>query len=179
MLVAKIAGLFPLHKVDAQLIGYYMNKHGEIFSTRQNAERARKLTGSNQDGIHFFTLALGNTAAVGKYPSKKLIKRAISHPEFVAETGFVSQQLQLEDVSTRSAEAQSHVSTLSDGIKKRGWVIGKVQGESIAFSQHPTIHATISSVKNEIQRLAAKTPGQQFIYLKIEGAVRANSFVWE
>lgn len=224
MNIQGVDGLFPLTNIDSRLNGYYMNRSGAIYSTKQYTKPAR-LTGQSVRGGHgnggyrnyTLTLANGygrNTAQT--FSDSNLLRQATNHPAWVFETVSSSvptiptQQSITKDPSvltkmpanlgkapvsvatpavppqaalpfqpaTQAATPSNHATTLVQGIYQRGFIIGRVENGVILFGSKPPIHLTEDSVKAEVARLAAKSPGTQIIWVKIQGAATVNGINW-
>lgn len=220
MNIQGVDGLFPLTNIDSRLFGYYMNRSGAIYSTKQYTKPAR-LTGQSVRGGHgnggyrnyTLTLANGygrNTAQT--FSDSNLLRKAVAHAAWARETATTSvptipAQSITKDPSiltkmpaslgksavpapapTLSAVgiptlptppvASNHATTLVQGIYLRGFIIGRVENGVILFGSKPPIHLTEDSVKAEVARLAAKSPGTQIIWVKIQGAATVNGINW-
>lgn len=221
MNIQGIDGLFPLAKIDFRLQGYYINRVGSVFSTKQYQKPSR-LTGqgvrggASNGGYRNYTLTL--ISGVGRGIAKTfsdvdLARRATAHPDWAKETTTsavgttASQQSITKDPSIltkmpaslgKSAVpapvpslnavgiptlptppvASNHATTLVQGIYLRGFIIGRVENGVILFGSKPPIHLTEDSVKAEVARLAAKSPGTQIIWVKIQGAATVNGINW-
>ena len=191
MIVGGMPGLFPLEKLNSTWQDYYINAAGFLFSTKKGVGYPRKLQGSTTaQGHHYYTLSSGYTTTVR---SDDLLRRARQHKDFKNETSTVIDTQPHEIVTLTLTEydadvtgklkgtphGRSHAKSLAEGIKERGYIIGQVQKEALVFGSKPMVHTTLKSVIGEIERLAAKTPGLQLVYLKIEGSARAAAMVWE
>lgn len=224
MNIQGIDGLFPLAKIDFRLQGYYINRVGSVFSTKQYQKPSR-LTGQgvrggvSNGGYRNYTLTLisGGSRGVAKtFSDTDLLRRAAAHPDWAKETTTsavgttASQQSITKDPSIltkmpaslgkapapmatpavppqaglpfqpalQEAVASNHATTLVQGIYLRGFIIGRVENGVILFGSKPPIHLTEDSVKAEVARLAAKSPGTQIIWVKIQGAATVNGINW-
>ena len=145
---------------------------------------------------------------VATYYSGDMYTRAVQHPDWKAEIAephkpqAATQSLtkmpgvltkmpalppkkaaQVQPVPTavvpEPAQAGSvHAGTVVQGIARKGYIIGRVEGEALLFGSKPPIHLTLDSVKAEVARLALKSPGTQIIYVKIEGSASTNGVTW-
>jgi len=176
MKVGSKSGLFPLELINQdKYCGYYIDKAGELFSIKNQAE-PKLLMGRRSGAYRYYTLTSrsGNSMVFNGYV---IFQEARKHPAFHAEC-HDAVTTPMPSVQTKITD-RDHAASVQDGIKKRGYIIGQVQGEALVFGSKPAIHTSLKSVKAEIERLANKTPGLQLVYAKIEGAVRAASLVWE
>lgn len=78
----------------------------------------------------------------------------------------------------QSPSHRSHASTVTEGIKARGVVIGCVIDDRLVFGTNPKIHTTESSWRKEIERLARNNPDMTFVFLQIGGGLTVGKVTW-
>ena len=186
MIVGGMPGLFPLSKLNPHWNKYFMNASGDVFSTK-TSDTPRKLNGSHTTSGRYYALSPSSGYGSQTELATRLVNRARAHVDFHKETQLTqphqSEFNKLRDGNGQTAleamKDRDHAPSLQAGIKGRGYVIARVEGEALVFGSKPVVHTTLKSVTSEIERLANKTPGLQLVYLKIEGAVRAAKLVWE
>lgn len=181
MNVGNVPGLFDLSKCDVQWQGYWMNGSDEIFSTKMGGN-PRRMTGSRTVSGTYFTFSRNGSG--NSYNKTQITGRARLHRDFAKETAILVVSKD-ELIKPRAAVAlekmvgRDHAVTPQEGIKQKGYIIGSLVGDALLFGSKPQVHTTLKSVKAEMERLAAKSPGRTMIYCKIEGSCRAASMVWE
>lgn len=168
MKVGTLTGLFPLSKLNSGWTDYYINAKGEVFSSKRSTTPG-KLNGSSTG---LFSLSPSNGASATNVKGSDLLRRAKTHKDWAAETmkGFVPPKDAPSD--------RDHAATLEEGIEKRGWIIGRVEGEALVFGSKPKVHTTEESLVSEMERLALANPGVQLIAAKIDRSVKAAKIVW-
>ena len=173
MNIEGVVGLFPLTKIDNRLVHYYINSQGHVYSTKQYA-KPRRMSGSYTSGVTYYTLGIGRNRSTSKR-GDDLLAMAKLHTDCAKEIAASPIVTKIQDRSESSADFRPLVAT---GIERKGYIIGQVQGEALVFGSKPKIHLTMDSVKTEVARLAAKSPGTQIIYLQIQGGAVAEGMRW-
>lgn len=194
-----ILGLFPLQFVRNGFDGYYINAAGEVFSTKQYAT-PRKMTGGpggrGTGRVYTFT----STDRFQRLPMNvrgdTLLADAKRHARWAIETNQYNNSAPLAANAglvpmpamnlTHAAAAKAasekasrnHASSTADGIARKGYIIGRLDGDAIVFGSKPVIHTSLTSVKSEVERLVQANPGKTILYVKIEGAAVANGIHW-
>jgi len=192
MIVNGTPGFFPLSKIRSHLKDYYMTANGDIYSTRQQAT-PRKMTGTpaaRNGRTYTFSTATGLPATLRgddlfaeakrhadwtKETAKTTETKTVSMPAFGTKTVAAKKKSMAK---SEESEDRDHAASTAAGIAAKGYLIGKVEGEAIVFGSKPVIHTSLTSVKNEVARLAKRSPGTQIIYVKIEGSAIANDIAW-
>lgn len=177
MIVNGVAGLYRLSSLNAQWASYYADAQGNVYSVRTSAV-PKKMMGSVTGGRRYFTLTCnnGHTQTVAQ---DQLIRNLRSKIDFERETSLTQPAAAVQAaVTNRDAAQRNHAASLAAGVKAKGYIIGRVQGEAFAFGSKPAIHTTLASVRSEAERLAVANPGVEYVYFKIEGSVKASSLVW-
>ena len=183
-----VNNLFPLSHIRPGYVGYFMDVNGHVYSTKQFTT-PRKLAGSTtgygamQRTIYSFTAA-GRRQAVQEHGAT-LFAEAKRHALWTKETSTTHVTVSMPDFAkglgnVNKVDDSIHAATIVQGIKQRGYIIGQVVSGSgaIVFGSKPKIHMTEESVKAEVARLAAKSPGTQIIYVKIMGAATSHALAW-
>ena len=161
--------LYPLERITNSVPGYFMDAQYEVYSTRGGKQLAR-LYGSSANGNRYYTL--GGVS----WNKRDLMRRAAADPAFKSET--TSQPISMVLQPTAPAD-RAHATSLTHGLKARGFVIAKVQAGRLVFGSNPKIHLTADSVRSEAERLAIAEPGVQFVSLQITGSVIAAGLQWD
>lgn len=109
MKVSSVDFLFPLERVLPGAASYFMDAHGEVWSTRVHSMPVR-LLGSKQNGVRYVSLQLDATqkgpggARVAAYGYVKNLNKlqlmAMAHPSFVDETKSAPASLSRVDLAT-------------------------------------------------------------------------------
>lgn len=177
MIVNGIAGLYRLSGLNPQWASYYADAQGNVYSVRTSAV-PRKMMGSVTGGRRYFTLT-GNNSRVQSVAQDQLIRDLRNKADFIRETSLTQPAAAVQAaVTNRDAGQRNHSQSLAAGVKARGYIIGRVQGEAFVFGSKPAIHTTLASVRSEMERLATANPGVEYVYFKIEGSVKAASLAW-
>jgi hypothetical protein len=175
MNVNGIAGLYRLANLNAQWASYFADAHGNVYSVRTSAV-PRKMMGSVNGGRRYFTLT-GNNGRAQTVAQDQLIRDLRNKADFIRETSLTP-AVQAVVTNREAAGQRNHAASLAAGVKAKGYIIGRVQGEAFAFGSKPAIHTTLLSVRSEMERLATANPGVEYVYFKIEGSVKAASLAW-
>ena len=160
--------LYEMARMNGVFAGYYMNKDGEIYSTKSASGALERLAGSNTASGRYYTL---NGLS---YRHDWLKNQTMTRLDFEQEVNQAVKPAQVASPANRS-----HASTTEAGIVAKGYMIGRVNGHSIVLGSQPKIHLTLQSVNSEMERLAGSHPGVKFVRLKIDGSVVAGGVKWE
>ncbi len=58
------------------------------------------------------------------------------------------------------------------------YIIGTCTNGNFSVSPNPAEHTNLALAKREAERLATVNPGKEFVVLKIEGKVKAQTVAW-
>lgn len=182
-----VNNLFPLSHIRPGYVGYFMDVNGHVYSTRQFTT-PKKLSGSTtgygamQRTMYTFTVT-GRRNTIQEAGST-LFAEAKRHALWTKETSALA-AVSMPDFAkglgaVNKVDNSIHAATVVQGIKQRGYIIGQIVSgsDAIVFGSKPKIHMTEESVKAEVARLAAKSPGTQIIYVKIMGAATCHALAW-
>jgi hypothetical protein len=181
-------GFFPLLKIRPNFSGYYMTANGDIYSTKQYKSPRKMIGGGTTRGGRTYTFSVSNSRLPVTERGDTLFALAKRHTDWAADTSLTTPAESTNiarmpnfasPVSNIGTAERHHAASTSIGIAKKGYIIGQVQGEAIVFGSKPVVHTSLQSVKSEVERLAARSPGTQIIYVKIEGAAVANGIAWQ
>ena len=162
--------LYDMSRVNSNYRGYYMNKDGEIYSSKSGSGNLVRLHGSNTSSGRYYTLN-GRT-----YRHDALKDQFMHRHDFIQE---VHKPLQNVANTVTLGSARAHAASTEVGVSAKGFIIGRIQGNSIVLGSQPKIHVTLHSVNSEMERLANAHPGVKFVRLKIDGSVVAGGIKWE
>ena len=190
--------VFPLNLVAQKFDKYFITREGQLYSTKQ-VKDGRALHGSLTYGRHNHLDAY-HTIAGNSYKAGDILRTAKQHGRFVSEvskagswaadqelndmTEVDNVEVMHRDMPQRDANVKdrAHAKTLDEGLKAKGYVIGKVasyNGENfLQFGSKPAIHLTLASRNAEMNRLATAQPGVKFVAVKIDATIVAGAVVW-
>lgn len=188
--------LFPLERVLPANVGtgYYIDKEGQVYSTRGSKGRLARLAGSKPYSYsnRYYTVG-GKT-----YSQPDLIARAKANSTFVLETTPQTTPIktaafpgvtkpapvaQGADLKSRiqaamrnpTTETVSHATTVDEAIKARGSIIAAVTLDGkFQFSPNPVIYTSNTALNAEMEKLAKNNPGVRFVRFTITGVVSAE-----
>lgn len=160
------SNVFPLNKIYSRLTGYYMSSNGQVYSNFKNPTTLKLLSGSGD----YYTLARQS------FNKMSLRSTVMRHVDFQRETRSPTPSVPQERTSPPN---RCHATTIEEGVKGRGSIIGAVIESKITFGSDPKIHMTEQSLKDEMQRLALATPGVKYIALKITHGLIATGLNWD
>jgi hypothetical protein len=182
--------LFPMEKFQSRFRGYFMDKDGNIFSTRGTG-KLKQLMGSQQYGYQtrYFTLD-GAT-----FQQSYLTTNCKSHRDFGIETsvptvtGIRTSTLpskvqpgavltKLKATGAAITAERNHARTVDEALSSKGTMIASIVDGKFVFGTNPVIHTTEASLKSEMTRLAGLNPGVHFVAFKIAGSVVSGGVVW-
>lgn len=181
--------LFPLNLCGMAIPqGYYMDANYNVYSARTGG-RPLPIQGSVTGGHRYYRFS-GSSA---NFRHDVLKNAAKSHSRFAAETANpvpawapaatgnpVADAVRRVQTTQAAASApRSHAANLEAGIAGKGWIIARVDGNSLSLSSSPQVHLTDGSVRDELQRLAIQKPGTKYVSLKIGDAVVAGGITWQ
>jgi len=150
--------LFP-ELESAFTLGYSVDEYGYIWSTRQGKDRRLTLQSAG-----------GNSYTAINKPAGRRYGRSITATYAIKRADILKRLIALKHTSqTPSVPAMLIAS---------GYIIGSVTPQGLSFASNPRIHKSISDVRTETERLAKMSPGNTFVYLKIEGNCTAGGVVW-
>lgn len=185
--------LFPLCKVG--LSGYYVSKHGEVYSTKITTTPSRMygskgknktytLSGKNYSKVTIIDLAkedssylveIGDFHGYGPNPSYPI---EIDNSNNCTLLESKTEVLKTAYVDIPNVETNETRLTIQDGIAARGWIICFIQNNQLSMSKDAKIHLTEKSYLAEMERRAIKYPGSMFVALKIVKSVISDGVVW-
>lgn len=171
--------LFPLEKVNYRFRGYFIDKEGQVYSTRGPGARLSRLAGSKQNSWsnRYYTLDGAS------WEHGHLIRQAKAHGDFAKETtaaiktGPLGGSAVLSALQARASE-RSHAKTTDEAINSRGSIIASVIDGKFVFGSNPVVHTTAESVKSELARLAMQNPGIRYVEFKINATVVSGGLNW-
>lgn len=188
--------LFPLTKLSTALTGYFIDKEGQVYSTK-GSKGLQRLQGSQPQkyGPRYFTLANRT------YVQSSLIEQAKAHPDFKAETtpapapvktaafpGSKASTTQSFADVLRTAQAVNtaisrptitdYAKTTDEALTGRGSMIAAIKNGAFVFDANPVIYTSVPSLKSEMERLAKANPGVRYVSFTITGSVVAGAVDW-
>lgn len=156
--------LFPLTKLFPSLPhtysnGYFVDKDGYIWSTRQGAARKMALQTPGLEKTSY--TCINAPAGRGKTSTLSIKRFTILH------------------ALNSSKEAQHFFAdTHVPKVHAKGYVVGTLSTTGISFAISPKIHDTLQSARTETERLAKTFPGNKYAYLEIQGICVAGELTW-
>lgn len=193
--------LFPLKFVEENLLDYWMDADGEVYSTKRGGKLTR-LSGSipYRSGFGRYSSTGTRTYTLnGKsYPAGLLRERAMAYVSFSIETYDATKKtpggygpkvlsakalgVDLTKVKGPIAPLQnrSHAASVDEGVAAKGWIIcSHLPDVGLVFSKTPAIHLTTESAKAEMERLAREVPGTKFVLLRILNTIVSGGVTWQ
>lgn len=156
--------VYDMSRFASNYKGYFMDKDGEIYSTKRVTGGMVRMLGSNTASGRYYTL---NGMS---YSHARLVREIQSQKDFKAE---------MQSPQVSSADQRAHAESTQAGLDAKGYIIGKLSGDTVILGSKPKIHLTLKSVNSEMERLAQAHPGVKFIRLKIDGSVVLGGMKWE
>jgi hypothetical protein len=171
--------VFPLSKMDVTMYGYFMDKDGNIFSTKSGM--LKRMSGSRVPGGHYFTLNKRT------YRQSFLISMARNNDHFALETR--SPKAAAPDV-VKSVVIQGGRSTMeglpgrsksaASAISARGWMLATVgPSDRLVFSTDAVFHLMETTANDEAVRIATLKPGTEVVIMRVIKSVVAGGVTWK
>lgn len=175
-----VNNIFPLNLLNTNFTDYYMDANGRVYSTKRVTTPQVMLgstTGFGSRRRHVYSFSSPNTRQATQQFGDDLFAKAKRHADWALHTSGhpIANAAKMPNFITKDRD---HAQTLEDGLRSKGYIIGQVQGEALVFGSKPKVHTTLTSVKEEVARLASKSPGTKIVYLKVEGMAVANGIAW-
>ena len=177
--------VFALDKIDRRLGGYFIDKEGRVYSTRNKSKSlAVMLNGSQPSRKSLGPLAPRFYSLIGRsYRGSDLIRMAKQHKDFYTDVGVITvTPAAPAPVKTKQGD-RAWAASLELGIKGKGVIIGSLcpvdGGVTLVLAQSPKVHLTEASWKAEIERLAKEMPGVKFVALQVVRTCVAGGVTFE
>lgn len=162
--------VFPLKTIDVYMDGYYMDKDGNVWSTKGRS--VAKMMGSSTPSGRYYTLNKRTHRA------DDLVRRARAHPDFPTQTSpkIVEESLRRDIPAYANSGRTTHA---QNAVASKGFVLATMNPSGkLVFGTEPMYHLTDVTARAEAERVASLT-GSEVVLLKIVGKVKVQKAVWE
>ena len=181
--------LYDLSNVYPAWAGYYIDADFNIYAHLiPRHSKMQRLIGIKTDSgrvysLHQFLYSIAYIKAMVLRNADTFYRetRSTAPAENMTQSQPAPEQTSIADQETdenQSPSQCSHASTITEGIKARGVVIGCVIDDRLVFGTNPKIHTTESSWRKEIERLARNNPDMTFVFLQIGGGLTVGKVTW-
>lgn len=151
--------LFDLSKLGSHYRGYFVDRDGKVYSNKQGALRALKISAPANTFHTYWNLSTnGYSAPVRTDRFDKILNSSAEYRTFV--------------------NAAKVTGAFTPSSSAKGYIVGSVTSGGVSFSSNPKIHSNEASARAECERLASTNKGKTFMYVEIKGAVKASGFSW-
>ena len=165
--------VFPLKSIDIYMDGYYMDKDGNIWSTKGRAGAPTKLMGSSTPSGRYYTLNKRTHRA------EDIRRRAVHHGKFALETTPSTSQPAVAPHPCAAALPQGRTKSARAMAEAKGFILATLSpNDRLVFGTDPVFHLTSETAKAEAERIAGIT-GAEVVMLGVIGKVKVQKAVWE
>ena len=167
--------VFPLKSIDVYMDGYYIDRDGNVWSTKGRSGSApTKLLGSTTPSGRYYTLNKRTHRA------DDVFRRARNHRDFIAETSPTTALTQVATKATAPAALPpGRTKSAKAAVQAKGFVLATLApNDKLVFGTEPVFHLTPNTARAEAERIAGAT-GSEVVMLNIVGKVKVQKAVWE
>lgn len=159
---------FHLAEFAGAWSGYYMDEHGEIWSTKLSPDGIKLNGTTNRYGDRYFTLN-------GVKYKEDYIKN-LARPKFEAwmANRFWAAKCQ-KSVNGFTESVKSVAADIASTVRL---IIGSEVNGVLSFSSNPKIHRSWDSAKAEAERLARTNVGKRFVIAELKASVVVGGVNW-
>ena len=151
--------LFDLAKLGSQYRGYFVDREGKVYSNKQGALRALKISAPSNTFHKYWNLSTnGYSSPVRTDRFDNMLNRSDEYRTFV--------------------KAAKVTGAFAPSATAKGYIVGSVTNSGVSFSSNPKVHTSEASARTECERLASSYKGKTFMYVEIKGTVKASGFNW-